>query len=352
MRRGAAQAGVVLATALVFAAGGRGVAQPAATRAEQAKPAEPAGSTSTGAPANAPPDAAYQQVVTDAVAEYDRGNWAEARASFLRAHELAPSARTWRTLGMTAFELRDYAQAMRELAAALSDERRPLDADKRAEVEALLERTRAYVGRIRVALDPPDAALFVDDRPAAREEDGSLLLPLGEHVLRAEAAGHSSRTRRLTIQGREDESVELRLDPALPAAAAPTATTAPAAATTGAGTEFVDDTGGLTWTWVAAAGAVAFGGAAIGLGLAAGAEHDDLKQACADMPGGACVEGDPTRDVDDSKLSTLETLTNVSIGLAAASAVGAVILYLVESDGDSGARVETASNRLALRGRF
>jgi hypothetical protein len=34
----------------------------------------------------------YRQIVADAVAEYEAGNIAEARAFFLRAHELWPSA--------------------------------------------------------------------------------------------------------------------------------------------------------------------------------------------------------------------------------------------------------------------
>lgn len=86
------------------------------------------------APTDPPKDvqATYRGVVMHAVSEFDAGRSAEARALFLRAHELWPSARTLRTLGMTAFDLRMYPRALEELQGALDDARRPLPDDQRA----------------------------------------------------------------------------------------------------------------------------------------------------------------------------------------------------------------------------
>src|SRR6185436_3881290 len=86
---------------------------------------------------DAPPEsvqAQYRDVVARAVAEFDGGRWAEARSLFLQAHALWPSARTLRTLGMTSFELRNYARALEELETSLRDERRPLPDDQRRQV--------------------------------------------------------------------------------------------------------------------------------------------------------------------------------------------------------------------------
>src|SRR3954470_14714051 len=69
----------------------------------------------TGAPAG------YDDLIKRAVVEFDNSHWAEARALFGRAHELAPNARTFRGLGITAFELRRYVDATRELEASLND---------------------------------------------------------------------------------------------------------------------------------------------------------------------------------------------------------------------------------------
>jgi len=69
---------------------------------------------------------AYRALINDAAAEYDAKHFAEARALFRRAHELEPSARTWRGMGMAAFELRDYVKSLRALEASLVDSRLPL----------------------------------------------------------------------------------------------------------------------------------------------------------------------------------------------------------------------------------
>lgn len=153
---------------------------------------------------------AYRDVVTHAVAEFDAQHYAEARSLFLRAHELWPSARTLRTLGMTSFELGNYPRALEELSAARDDARRALPEEQRAKVLVLIERTRGYVGRYRVQLTPPHAVLTVDG--AARSER-ELVLAMGEHALLARAQGYRELQRALTVEGREEQTLALLLEP-------------------------------------------------------------------------------------------------------------------------------------------
>jgi hypothetical protein len=259
--------------------------------------------------------------VAEAIAEYDRGNSAEARALFLQAHALQPSARTLRTLGMTAFELRDYASAARELQASLAHPQRPLDPRLRAEVEALLERTRAFVGRFAVRLEPVHTALSVDDQPVKLAADGSLVLGLGKHTLRATAPGHVPLQRTMQVEGHTEGLIELTLvaEARAPAAPVPVAH-APERAT------FADGPRARTWTWVAAAGAAAFGGAALGFWMAGDNELDELQDFCSRKPSGSCAKG----EVDDSKLDTLDTLSAASQVTAGVAAVAAIALFFVE----------------------
>lgn len=154
--------------------------------------------------------AVYREVVTRAVSEFDAQRFAEARALFLRAHELWPSARTLRTLGMTSFELGKYPRALEELTAARDDPRRALPDDQRAKLLSLLERTHSFVGRYHIQLSPVDASLSVDGAPRAERE---LVLALGEHVLIVRAQAHVELRRALTVQGREDEALVLALKP-------------------------------------------------------------------------------------------------------------------------------------------
>src|SRR5450631_2923424 len=81
----------------------------------------------------------YRAVIDDATAEYGAHHFAEARALFRRAHEMEPSARTWRGIGMSAFELRDYTKSLRALEASLVDSRLPLRGTERDEVQTTAE---------------------------------------------------------------------------------------------------------------------------------------------------------------------------------------------------------------------
>lgn len=156
---------------------------------------------------------AYQALIDEAVVEFRDQRFAEARALLWRAHHLSPSARTWRGIGVASFELRDYAIAHRALSAALADERRPLTEEQRAEVEALLERTRRFLGAYRPVVRPPSAELFVGGQPAELEEDGRLLLPLGTHAVTARARGYRDASQTLLVQGGEDAELVLALEP-------------------------------------------------------------------------------------------------------------------------------------------
>ncbi|MBX3250429.1 MAG: hypothetical protein KF901_24855 [Myxococcales bacterium] len=154
-----------------------------------------------------------RQLTRDAVSEFDRGNYAEARALFLRAHEAEPSARLLRGAALASFELREYALALRHLQAALDETRRALTPRQRREAEELLSRTRTFLGRFRIALDPADAELTIDLRPVEPEPDGSLLLGVGEYALAARAPGHEPLERRLTVRGGEDDELRLTMTP-------------------------------------------------------------------------------------------------------------------------------------------
>jgi tetratricopeptide (TPR) repeat protein len=166
-------------------------------------------------------DPRYTALLADAVAEYGAGNYAEARALFAQAHAVLPNARTLRGMGMAAFELREYADALRHLRAALASKDRPLTADQRAHAEGLLRRAHAYVGSFVVALQPADASLLVDGVPAVLEPDGTLLLSLGRHELTARCPTCQDLSRTVVVRGGETGTLTLQLEPRVSEATAP-----------------------------------------------------------------------------------------------------------------------------------
>jgi hypothetical protein len=178
------------------------------------------------ADASEPPE--YRQVVEEAVDEFEAGRFQESRALFTRAHQLFPNARTLRGLGMTEFELRNYAESIHDLEEALSSKVRTLEGPLREETERLLRRARAFVSRVMLELEPRHARVIVDGMVVRVGPGQALLLTVGEHVLEIQADGYAPERRVLSVKSSGDETLrfELRLTggvpTAPPAAPAPT----------------------------------------------------------------------------------------------------------------------------------
>lgn len=160
---------------------------------------------------------AYQELIAQALSEFDQHNYEEAYALFTQAHELRPSARTERALGKTTFELRRYLETVRWLDAALTDERSPLTPEMRAEVEELLVRTRAFLGAVVVRTDIAGARLSLDAAPVEGDPSSAdgvrLELVLGTHEVSLEAEGYQTATRRIDVRGGENGEVSITLLP-------------------------------------------------------------------------------------------------------------------------------------------
>jgi tetratricopeptide (TPR) repeat protein len=168
----------------------------------------PTASEAQDAPSPGADAAEVPQLLAEAVQEYDGGNYQEAYALFLRVHGIRPSARTQRVLGKAAFELRRYRESLAWLEGALTDQRNPLTDEMRAEVEELRTRARAFIGRVTVHSNVPGATVDADGRPI----DGAAAdLDLGEHELVIRAEGYDSLTRRVSVRGGEDQTIEVTL---------------------------------------------------------------------------------------------------------------------------------------------
>jgi hypothetical protein len=189
-------------------------------------------------------DPGYEGFITEALQAYDAGRWAEARTLFHRAHDVEPTARTYRTIGMCSFNLGDYRDALLNLEAALADERKPLTPEQRAQVSDLITHCNAKLGRFRLQLSPQSATLQVDGSAPTLLGQRELLLEPGRHQISASASGHRTLVRELSVEGGDHATLELRLEPGVEeragvAAPAPGTATAPEpmtpAATTTAG---------------------------------------------------------------------------------------------------------------------
>ncbi len=258
-------------------------------------------------------DAEYQASIRNALSEFDSGNFAEARALFRRAHELQPSARTLRGIGMTSFELREYVDAIRSLSASITDARRPLEAPQRAQVQGLLDRAQTFVGRYQLDVDPADATLTVDGHAIVREPDGTLLLDLGRHSIVGRAQARQDATVAVEVRGGERDTLTVRLS----AAAAPDANVNRELSAPRPSRAQRDEGGGgiPPAVWLVTSGVLATG--SVLAGLLWWQDRSDEIAKC-DVPGATC----PNRD---SLALERGVAAAVTIGLG----VGAIVTLVV-----------------------
>jgi hypothetical protein len=266
----------------------------------------------------------YQRLMSLGLDEFGRGHWAEARALFLRGHALTPNARSFRALGMTAFNLKRYPEALRELTQALNDPRRPLSTSLRRPTRELLDRADTFVGVYQLRIEPPQAELRVDGVTVAREGDGTVLLSVGEHLLELYAPGHEPLHRPLLVDGTDGEHLRLTLHPLSVtvsaaqlrvverASAAPPARREPeliahAPSSAANDSDMLHD---YRYSWLLGAGTLMTAAGALGLQLAALAEQRELEADC----DGDCDPWDPVTE-------QRERLRRASIGLWVGSLV-------------------------------
>ena len=156
----------------------------------------------------------YREAVAAALEEFQAQNYEEARSLFLRAHALFPNARTHRALGLVEFELRNYIESVPHLEEALRSTTRPLSDSLRSEAQQTLVRAYGFVARVQLELMPADGRLLIDGTSVQAGQ--AQLLAIGEHKLRAEAAGFEPETRIVGIKGGEQLSVRFSLKPVPP----------------------------------------------------------------------------------------------------------------------------------------
>jgi membrane protein implicated in regulation of membrane protease activity len=275
----------------------------------------------------------YAHVISDALREFDAGHYEEARALFLRANELQPSARTMRALGFCEFELRHYVAADRWLRAASADQRNPLTSEQRSDVERTLERIRTFVGRYHVQCDPASAKLELDGQSVTLDADGSLLLEVGEHVWTASAPEHASVTEHIDVRGGEDTTLRIALTRRADTTAGTTASAAPAKSS---GRSSV-----LPWSLVIGGGALTAGGVVLfALGRAAASDVENAKD-------GATYAS--IRDAQ-SRAPVLSNLGIALIGVGLAAAGAGVVLFALRKPADGEHPAPAASVALAPGG--
>jgi hypothetical protein len=153
------------------------------------------------APRSAPAEpSTHTQLVNSAIAAFGAGRYVDARELMQRAHQLSPSARTLRGMGLAAFQAKRYALATQDFERALAEQRHPLTAEQREEVERLQAEANALTARFRLVGQVPGAVIRIDGEPPRMDSGGFLVLEAGEHDLSLRPTNGRERTMLITAE--------------------------------------------------------------------------------------------------------------------------------------------------------
>lgn len=279
------------------------------------------GAGSQAARADEPQDVgAYAAIIDAAIVEFGQGHWEEAYALFRRAHELNPSARTWRGLGISAFELRRYVEAIADLEASLVDPRKPLTPEQREQVKGIIRRARDFVSVYRVRIKPDSAEVVVDGKPAALK-DGQLHLDPGPHTIVVRASGYEEHRTELRAGAGNEE--ELSLELSLVGDDEQTMDKRSGADSSAASGSAPTTRRRRRWTWTLAAASVAAAAVATGLRLRVYGLVDEYRY---------CLQGSDSCNPIQRRG---ERFLNASYGTAAVAGAlfaGAAVAFFVEAE--------------------
>ncbi len=299
--------------------------------------AQAAPAAATTPTADSAESATYRASIEEAVQHFSAGRWSAARSAFARAHALAPSARTFRGLGLAAFYLQDFVAARNAFEQALRDARKALPADQRSELERLLALTVRETGRFELQVSPQNAQVMADGAPVT---EPVLVLGRGAHVISLQAEGYQSLRSELAVHGAEDRALSLAMteqpksaepEPGLAVVSPPpmpqqhdgwVRPTLPAPAAT------KHEQHGRVWAWVTLAAVPVFAGTAGALWFTGLTKHDRIEKECT----GLCTEAEVAARVKAEHLPTYETWTNVALAATAGTAVLSGLLFLLEDD--------------------
>ncbi|PKN43431.1 MAG: hypothetical protein CVU63_12310 [Deltaproteobacteria bacterium HGW-Deltaproteobacteria-20] len=207
---------------------------------------------------------------------FREGNFRAALIEFRRANEASPNYRIQFNLGQTYFELQDYAGALDAFERYLREGGSEVAPERKAEVEAEIEKLRKRVGRVMITTNVSGAEVLIDDTVVGTTPlESPVVVSAGRRKVSASKGPGIPTVRYVEVAGGDAMTVELVLaaETTTPAPA-PNPTPEPLAPQTpqespGMGTGF--------WVGLVATGVFTTGAVVSGI-MASGAKSDYDKQ--------------------------------------------------------------------------
>lgn len=285
------------------------------------------------AAATPPPDARTraQALLKEGARFYEKGALVPALEKFQAAYAEYPSAKLLFNIGQASRDLGRPVDAMNAFERFLS-QADDAPAETVEEAKRSVAELEGKLGKLQIQCATEDAEISVDGkRVGSAPLPGIIWAEPGHHQVIAQREGFVPAVEEVDVNANWVHTVVVNLQPIEATLPAPVR---PAAATSLERRKVVDlpaprpeaRRAGYTWAWVASGSAVVLGGTAVVLGASMRSKFDSLNKSC-----GSASPGFPgCSESDIETVLVRRNLANVSWGLAAAAAVTAGILFVVE----------------------
>jgi tetratricopeptide (TPR) repeat protein len=151
------------------------------------------------------------------VALYVEADYRGALVEFERAYTLAPNGIVLCNVGVSQYQLRDYAAALARFDPYLVEA--PENDSHRTLAEANIKELRTRVGRLRVVTVPPGAEVSIDDKVVGQTPfEKSIVVGVGQVSVKVTMPGRPPVVRTVDVAAEDDVPLTIELPEAVPAA--------------------------------------------------------------------------------------------------------------------------------------
>jgi len=148
------------------------------------------------------------------VIAFDDRRYDEAAREFELAYTISPAFQVLYNIGQVNVALERHVQAVRAFETYLRNGGLAISPDRRAEVEAELERQRAFVGLLTIRVSPSGAELLLDGEPVGKSPlNGPIVVAPGSHLVESTSNGYVANRRTVLVAASATVSADVVLEP-------------------------------------------------------------------------------------------------------------------------------------------
>ncbi len=143
---------------------------------------------------------------------YKDGDYKLALVEFRRSYELSRNYRVLYNIGQVNLQLNNYARALAALEQYLRDGGTGIPADRRSAILVDTNELRGKIARIEISTNVDNAEIYIDENPVGKSPlREAILVDAGDHRIEVRRDGYQTSSRAVTLTGRENLKLDLKL---------------------------------------------------------------------------------------------------------------------------------------------